>query len=85
MSTRDLAKLSHPKRDFCSMWSKACVFFFAFTLLVLSPCVVQGKNVHSRDVLRVNNGMNFKFVNEFVPVSGYWYHSFVVPVPQRFF
>ena len=78
--------LSLPEQGFNGVWSKACGFLFAFMLLVMiSPCVATGRNVPSRDVLRVNNGMNFKFVDKFVPVSGYWYHSFVVSIPHDSF
>jgi hypothetical protein len=56
-------------------------------LWVIGPCqcVNTEQKDGSRDILRVNHGLNFKFIKEFTPISGYWYHSFIVPVPQDVF
>jgi len=64
---------------------KACILiqFLALCSGVVAQ-VPEGSS--SRDVMRLNNGVHFKFVEEFYHVSGTWIHGYVVSgVPRDTF
>ena len=65
-----------------SFWIKARILF-ALVVLALSPSCASAAS--DRDVVRINHGLNFKFVDEFVRISGHWSHSYVIPIPKDTF
>ena len=64
---------------------KACILI-QFLALCSGVVAQVPEGCSSRDVMRLNNGVHFKFVEEFYHVSGTWIHGYVVSgVPRDTF
>ena len=56
-------------------FDKARNFFTIFLMLMACHNVSAMKTDDTNDVSRISYGLNFKFIKEITPISGFWHHS----------
>ena len=63
--------------------SKICIIAYSvIRLIILLSALTYRVEAQSKNVLRINFGVNFKFVKNIFPTSGIWRHTFAFPLPN---